>query len=197
MYYKYVQNEREDFVLCNIDATAVDKILKNLDVAKASGIDQIFSKFIIDGAPIIAIHLANIINVSIKLDTCPSKRKIAKIKLLFKKGIKTEAKNFRPISLLPLISKKIEKSIHYQTQDYLQRNGLLCIYQSGFRANHSTDTCLSRLADMILNVVDDGKHTGMNLIDLQKAFDTLDHTILLEKMKCIGFSNKTIRWFHS
>ena len=87
----------------------------------------------------------------------------------------------------------IQKPIHNQTQNYLQRNGLLYIYQSGFRANHSTDTCLPHLTDMILNGADNGKHTGIILIDLQKAFDTIDHTILLEKIKCIGFSNKTIR----
>ena len=56
---------------------------------------------------------------------------------------------------------------------------------------------MSHLTDMILNSADNGKHNGMILNDLQKAFNTLDHTILLEKMKCIGFSNKTIRWFHS
>ena len=100
-------------------------IYKNLDVAKASGIDQIYAKFLKDGAPVIAIYLSNIINVSIKLDTFPSKCKIAKIKSLFKKGIKTEAKSCRPISRLPLIPKVIKISIHDQTQDYLQRNGLL------------------------------------------------------------------------
>ena len=115
----------------------------------------------------------------------------------FKKGITTEAKNYRPISLLPLISKMIEKPIHDQTQNYLQRNELLYSYQSGFRANHSTDTCLSQLTDMILNGTENGKHTGMILIDLKKAFDTLDHKILLDKMKCIGFLDKTIKWFQS
>ena len=108
-YYKEIRNKCEDFALHNVDITSVEKILKNLDVAKASRTDQIF-------APVIAIHLANIINLSIKLDTFPSQCKIAKIKPLFKKGIKTEAKNYRPISMLPLISKVIEKSIHDQTQ---------------------------------------------------------------------------------
>ena len=92
------------------------------------------------------------------------------------KGTKTEAKNYRPISLSSLISKVIEKSIHDQTQNYLQRNGLLYIYQSGFRTNHSTDTCLSRLTDMISNGAENWKHTGVILIDLQKVFDTLDDT---------------------
>ena len=97
--------------------------------------------------------------MSIKLDTFPSQCKIAKIKPLFRKGIKTEAKNYRPICLLPLISKVIEKSIHDQTQDYLQRNELLYSYQSSFRANHSTDTCLSQLTDTILIGAENGKHT--------------------------------------
>ena len=65
-YYKHIRNEC--FVLYNVDVTTVDKILKNLDVTKVSGIDQIFAKFLKDGAPVIAIHLANIISVTIKLD---------------------------------------------------------------------------------------------------------------------------------
>ena len=128
MYYKEIRNKCEDFVLHNVDVTSVEKILKNLDVTKASGIDQTSARFLKDGAPVIAIHLANIINLSIKLDTSPSQCTIAKIKRLFKKGTKTEAKNYRPISLLPLISKVIEKSIYDQTQDYLQRNKLLYSY---------------------------------------------------------------------
>ena len=91
----------------------------------------------------------------------------------------------------------MEKSIHEQTQDYLQRNELLYSYQSGFRANHTTDTCLSQLTGIILNGAENGKHTGMILIDLQRAFYFLDHKILLNKMKCIGFLDQTIKWFHS
>ena len=113
---------------------------------------------------------------------------------MFKKGSKNEAKNYRPISLLPLISKVIEQSIQNQTQDYLQKNVLLYSYQSGFRATNSTDTCLPQLTDMILNGAENGNYTGMISIDLQKAFDTLDHKILFAKMKCIGFSNKTINF---
>ena len=95
-----IQNECENFVVHNIDVTTVDKILKNLDVAKASGIEQISAKFLKDGAPVIAIHLANMVNLLIKRDTFPSKRKM---------GIKTDAQNYRPIALLPLISKVIKK----------------------------------------------------------------------------------------
>ena len=122
---------------------------------------------------------------------------ITKTKPLFIKGIKTEAINYRPISLLPSLLKVIEKSIHDQTQHYLQRNELLYSYQSGFRADQSTYTCLSKLTDMILNCPENRKHTGMILINLQKAFDTLDHKILLDRTKCIAFSDNTIKWFQS
>ena len=111
--------------------------------------------------------------MSRKPDTFPSKCKISQIKPLIKKGIMTEAKNYRPISLFLLISKVIEKSIHDQTQDYLQRNGLLYIYQSDFRENYSTDTCLSWLTVMILNGAENGEHTGIILINFQKDFGTL------------------------
>ena len=84
---KEIRNKCEDFVLYNVDKTSVEKILKNLDVVKTSGIDQISARFLKDCAPVTAIHLANIINLSIKLDTFPSECKIAKIKPLFKKGI--------------------------------------------------------------------------------------------------------------
>ena len=89
----------EEFVLHNVEVT-VGKILKKADVTKASEIDQISAKVIRDYAPVIAIHLANIINLSIKLDAFPSQCKIAKIKALFKKGTKTDAKNYRPYFLV-------------------------------------------------------------------------------------------------
>ena len=83
----------------------------------------------------------------------------------------------------------IEKSIHNQTQ-LSSKNGLLYIYQLGFRANHSINTYLSWVTDMILNSAENGEHTGMILIDLQKVLDTLDPQILLYKMKPINFMYK-------
>ena len=96
--------------------------------------------------------------------------------------------NYRPISLLPLISKIFEKSVHDQMIDYLAKYSILCKYQSGFRTKHSTDLCLSYLNDKILKCLP---------IDLQKAFDTIDHNILLEILKAIGFCDDTVNWFHS
>ena len=99
--------------------------------------------------------------------------------------------------MLLLISKVMEKVIHDQTSAFLNSRNLLYNYQSGFRKNHSTDFCLSFLNDKILKGFDQGLITGMILIDLQKAFDTINHDILLQKLYAIGFSKNSLNWFRS
>ena len=121
--------------------------------------------------------------------------KTVKLKPLYKKDKKTDPKNYRPISLLPVISKILEKVIHDQTMEFVTKKNILYKFQSGFRKFHSTDSCLSYLQDKVAKGFDSGLLTGMILIDLQKAFGTIDHKILIEKMKCIDFSNDITKWF--
>ena len=85
--------------------------------------------------------------------------------------------------LWPLISKIIEKVVHDQTNELFSDNKILCNCQSGFRNNHSTNLCLSFLTDKFLKSFDEGLLNGMMLIDLQKAFDTLNHEILLKNLE--------------
>ena len=93
--------------------------------------------------------------------------------------------------------KSNQESIHDQTSAFLNYINLLYNYQSGFCKNHSTNFCLSFLNDKILKVFDQGLITDMILIDLQKAFDTMDHDILLEKLYATGFSKHLVDWFRS
>ena len=153
--------------------------------------------FIKDGAEVLANPLSQIINLSVATSTFPDPCKIAKLKALFKKGSKTDPKNYRPISLLPLLSKVFEKVINSQTASFLDSNFILYENQSGFRPRHSTESCLTHLCDKIIEGCDSGCHTGMILIDLQKAFDTINHEILLDKMKFMNFTKETISWFRS
>ena len=185
------------FSFSRIDEEIVLKLLEETNPSKAAGIDGLAGKFLKDGAPYLSSPITQLCNLSISLSIFPDKCKIAKLKPLYKKGSTTEPKNYRPISLLPLISKLIEKIIHEQTQKYLSDHNILYKYQSGFRTNHSTDTCLSYLNDKILKGFDEGKITGMILIDLQKAFDTIDHKVLLGKLVYLGFSESAISWFKS
>ena len=99
--------------------------------------------------------------------------------------------------MLPLISKVIKQVIHDQTCTFLNSKTLLYTYQSGFRKKQSTDFCLSYLNGKILNGFDKGLMTSMILTDLQKAFDTIDHDVLLQKLYAIGFSKHTVNWFQS
>ena len=129
-----------------IESSSVLKLLKNAQVNKAASIDNISGWFLRwCWYIILAIPVTQICNLSIKLSHFPDDCKLAKLKPLYKKGSKTDPKNYRPISLLPIVSKIIEKIIHDQTMEYLTDNKILYRYQSGFRKNHSTDTCLSYL----------------------------------------------------
>ena len=168
-----------------------------MDENKAAGLDNLSGKFLKDGATVLAKPISQICNLSIKYSIFPTGCKIAKLKPLFKKGSKTAPKNYRPISLLPLISKVIEKIIHDQTQLFLDENKIIYRYQSGFRKFFSTDSCLSYLNNKIATGFESGFYTGMILIDLQKAFDTINHDILINKMELIGFSKETTKWFES
>ena len=150
--------------------------------------------FLEDGSKVLATPVVQIYNLSIKLSTVPDECKIVKLKPLYKKGKRTDPKNYRPVSSFPVISKIYEKVINDQTMDFITKKNILYRFQSGFRKSHPTDFCLSYLQDKVAKGFGSGLLTGMILIDLQ-AFDTIDHKILIEKMKCMGFSNDVTKWF--
>ena len=196
-YYKNMNLEGESFSFRPTNHADILKLLEDVKTSKSAGIDNLAGKFLKEGASVLASPITDLCNLSISLSSFPDDCKIAKLKPLYKKETKTKPKNYRPISLLPLISKVIEKVIHNQTQNFLNKNRILCSYQSGFRKHYSTDTCLSYLTNKVQTGFEEGLLTGMVLIDLQKAFDTIDHGILLDKMKYLGFSTSTIDWFNS
>lgn len=188
---------KDTFSLNEVTEKKIFKILCDIDVNKSAGYDEISGIFLKDGAEVLFKPILEMVNLSIKTSIFPNDCKVAKLTPLYKKGSKTDPKNYRPISLLPLLSKVFEKVINQQTQAFLDQNSILYTYQSGFRAKYSTDSCLSLLNDKILKGFDEGLLTGMILIDLQKAFDTIDFKILLKKMEHVGFSGSTIEWFKS
>ena len=122
---------------------------------------QIPAKFLRDGAEVLAFPLRNIINLSINLSTFTEERKIAKLKPIFQKGVRANPKSYRTISLLLLVSKIIEKSIHFKIEDYVNKEKLIYMYESGFRSNHLTDLCLAQLTDFFATGMDKQMYTGM------------------------------------
>jgi len=107
---------------------------------------------------------------------------------IYKSGPKSDPNNYRPISILPTISKIIERHVATQLFDYLKQHNLLYANQSGFREYHLCCTALLKLIDLWLTDIDDGKCIGTLLLDLKKAFDLVDHDILIKNMKMYNFS---------
>ena len=104
--------------------------------------------------------------------------------------------NYRPISVLPVFSKILERAVHKMVYKFLQQHILLSVYQSGFRSPHSTSTCLTDVTNTLLQNIDKGQLIGLVvLLDLTKAFYTLDHSVLLDKLASLGFSKASIQWF--
>ena len=108
-----------------------------------------------------------------------------------------DANNYRPISILACASKILERAVHNHMYSFLIDNHLLNPNQSGFRPHHSTETCLTDMIDNWLCNMNEGKMTGVAFIDLRKAFDTVNHTILLQKLHDIGATSVTLKWFES
>ena len=179
------------FHLTSVSENSILTILKATQVSKAAGIDNLSGRFLKDGTKVFSKPTSDLCNLSITSEKFPDPCKVAKLKPLYKKSSATEPCNYRPISLLPLISKVIDKVIHDQTSTFLNSKNLLYTYQSGFRKKHSTDFCLSYLNDKILKGFDRGMMTGI-LIDLQKAFDTIHHDVLLQKLYMLLVSQNVL-----
>ena len=128
-YAKISCNVSNDFEFSNVSEDEVKKILLSPDTSKAAGMDQIPAKILRDGAKVLALPLVNIINLSIKLSTFPEECEIAKIKPIFEKGARIDTKNYRPISFSPLVSRIIQKSIHFQNKEFLNKKKLIYMYQ--------------------------------------------------------------------
>ena len=106
-------------------------------------------------------------------------------------------KNYRPVSNLPFLSKVIEKVVLSQLLQHLNANNLLGVYQSAYRAGHSTETALLKIVNDCLLALDDGKVSVLTLLDLSAAFDTISHDILLQTLASFGIQDTALEWFMS
>ena len=159
-----------------------------------SGLDNISSFFIKLALPVIARPLAYLFNFSLQSGIFPDSWKTARVAPIYKEGSKEERSNYRPISVLPVLARLFENLVNKQLYDYLDKNKFIYRKQSGFRSLHSVVTCLlSNTNDWHFHL-DQGMCTGIVLVDLKKAFDTVDHDILLEKLSHYGIKNTEHKW---
>ena len=191
------KNYPNSFVMNLTNPNEIINLVSEIKNKSSSGMDRIPTTIMKATIRSTAYPLSAIINHSI-LNACfPDVLKIARVCPLFKNGIKSESQNYRPISVLPSFSKIFEKVISCRLTNYLAKNDILTAAQFGFRKNHSCYMALLDLYDKISLAGDRDEFAIGIFIDLSKAFDTINHNILLRKLHYYGVRGIGYDWFAS
>ena len=177
----------------------VRKTIKDLKNSSATGVDYIDTKTIKLVADIITPALTHIINLSIQTSTFPAIWKWAKVIPLLKaeNADSILPKSYRPVALLPILSKVLEKVVFRQLVNYLEENNLVHPNLHGSRAGHDTSTALLQLYDRWVEELESDSMVGVLFCDQSAAFDLCDHEILVEKLKIMGLQSTALNWVRS
>ncbi len=193
----YLKNRVQfDFIIAHISEQDILDIISSLPI-KSTGPASIPIKLLKLVADLIVIPLCHIINLSFSTGVFPDVLKVAKVIVLHKGGSTQDVNNYRPISLLSIFDKIIEKLMHKRLYDFLELHNVLFMNQFGFRQKHSTAHSLIDITEQIKESIDKGKFGCGIFIDLKKAFDTVNHQILLTKLEHYGVRGPLLKWFES
>ena len=177
--------------------TEVYKVVKGINVTKSSGMEDLSSYMLKEIFLKLIPEITHLFNLSIRSGCFPDAWKDALVIPIPKEGNSTKVQNYRPISLLPLPGKLLEKLIHSQLSKYLEDAELLVSTQHGFRKGHSTIHSVAQLVNFINTKMDQGFPTLATYIDFKKAFDCVQHPILLAKIREFNISQEVLAWVES
>jgi hypothetical protein len=177
--------------LKNTTTHEIDKIIRSLKTKDSHGYDGISTRILKLSASYIVSPLTYIANRILSSGNFPDRLKYSEVKPLFKSGKVSDIANYRPISLLTSFSKIIEKLIHQRLYYFFEQQKILVKDKHGFRQKASTETAAFSLFNNILDSLDSRKNVGGLFLDLRKAFDCMDHDILVAKLKFYGISGKS------
>ena len=189
------QRTDKQFKFHPVSKLEVERELRSIKRTKSTGIDNLPPGLLKDAACLISAPLAHLINLSLQTGIFPTDMKIANIVPVHKSGSFSSFDNYRPISVLPVLSKVIEKLVQRQLMEFLDKNKLLSKFQFGFRRRLSKELAATCLLDEIRKSVDQGKLVGATFIDHSKAFDTISHSNLLQKLPQYGIKEGELSWF--
>jgi hypothetical protein len=181
----------------DIQTEGVEKMLKDLDPNKAAGPDNISPKFLKLVAVELAPALTTLYRASLKQGTVPSDWKKANVTPVFKKGERYKAENYRPISLTSVPCKLMEHVIVHSLMKHLEENDLLRQEQHGFRRGRSCESQLLGLIDEITQELENGNQEDLIALDFSKAFDKVNHSLLIHKLKRYGIDGNVKLWIQS
>lgn len=169
--------------------------LQHLDPYKSAGLDNLDPFFLKMSANIIASPITSLFNLSLISSEIPKDWKAAAVIPIFKGGDTSDPHCYRPISILSCLSKIFEIQINKQLLGHLEAHHSLSDMQSGFRAGHGCTSATLKVLNDIITAIDERKHCAAVFIDLAKAFDSVNHSILIGKLKGLGLSNECLAWF--
>ena len=169
--------------LCPVTREEINMYLSNLKTNTAPGYDEIPPRLLKITAQYIDIPLTHIINLCFQQGCFPDKLKIAKVILIFKSGDLEDENNYRPISILPSISKVFEKAIVQRLRKFLEDFNLISDSQFGFRSNMSTEKAIMQFTSKVFSNLERKHYVAGIFLDLSKAFDTLNHEILVDRLQ--------------
>ena len=175
----------------------IKELIRNLPNKNSSGYDNISNKLLKELCNTILEPLYIIFNQSLKLGIFPTNMKHGEVVPLYKNGSRKYLANYRPITLLLTISKVLEKLVYKRVYRFLNNTKQIYNSQYGFRSNHSCENAITELISTIIKNLEDQKHTVALFLDLSKAFDTLEHDLLLQKLDKYGIRGMCLNWFKS
>ena len=193
----YINNAGHIFFLTPTDPKEVSDMIDNLDDKKSPGPNGIPIFLLKKFKDFFSFWLAKLINLSFETGVFPDLLKFAKITPLHKKESKLDFHNYRPISLLSVYSKLFEKLVYSRVYAYLVKYNLISSKQFGFRSNHSCNHAIISLTEHVKKLIDEGQIVCGVFIDLEKAFDTVHHEILIDKLNAYGLRGKINDLFKS
>ena len=185
----------DSFVFYPTDNNEITAIIKDINPNKSPGPACLDPSVVKQTAEPLAPILSYIFNISMGSGRVPDQLKIAKVLPIFKADDNRKFSNYRPISILPIFSKILERVVYVRLMKYLTKHNILSNNQFGFRKNHSTFMAVLDLIDNLSKSIDEKEFSVGVFIDLSKAFDTVNHKILIEKLSHYGIRRIPLLWF--